>query len=351
MLLLLIPSLGYHGAARQLSLLATQLPRDRFDVRVCCLGPSTPWADDLRRAGLTVDALGWRRLVDPLPFLRLRQVLQSVQPDLVHAWSLASLRALALVGSRVPCVLAAPFAGAQWHERPAWLDRRLLSRALRVVVHSEGEASICRRLGVPGDQLSVIRPGVAEASTAPTDLDVELPGDAKCIVALGPIAAHKGFWEIAWGFDVIRPLYPELRVLATGNGTGMERLRHFIWHSGNTGNIHLLGERPAVQPYLERAHCVWVLPAVPAGTNAALEAMAAGKPVIASNVPPLNEIVIAGETGYLAPPGDKILPSRHTHELLQDVELARRLGEAGRRRAREHFSVAAMVERWSALYE
>src|SRR5262245_57296367 len=76
-----IPHLGYSGAARQLTLLASNLPRDRFESCVCVLGRDGPWNQPLRDAGVEVEALGWTRLLDARPILRLRQLVHDFQPD------------------------------------------------------------------------------------------------------------------------------------------------------------------------------------------------------------------------------------------------------------------------------
>jgi glycosyltransferase involved in cell wall biosynthesis len=86
-------------------------------------------------------------------------------------------------------------------------------------------------------------------------------------------------------------------------------------------------------------------------TNAVLEAMAAGRPVVASRLPGLAEVVAEGETGFLVPRGDKAALARRTRLLLDDPARRRQMGEAARQRAREHFGVAAMVRRFAELYE
>ena len=79
--------------------------------------------------------------------------------------------------------------------------------------------------------------------------------------------------------------------------------------------------------------------------------MAAGKPVIATRLPALAEIVADGEVGCLVPPGDKTELARQTRFLLNDPDRRRAYGEAGRRRAAEHFSVEQLVRRCAELYE
>jgi glycosyltransferase involved in cell wall biosynthesis len=101
-----------------------------------------------------------------------------------------------------------------------------------------------------------------------------------------------------------------------------------------------------------RRAAVVVVPSVwnePFGMPAA-EAQAAGKPVVASGVGGLPEVVIDGETGLLVPPEDPPALASAIGRLLDDPALVRRLGETGRRRAREHFSWDSVARRIDALY-
>ena len=75
-----------------------------------------------------------------------------------------------------------------------------------------------------------------------------------------------------------------------------------------------------------------------------------GVPVVAADVPGVAELVIADETGYLIPVGDRAALARHTQRLLNDAELATRLGTAGRERMQREFGVDAMVGRYVELY-
>jgi glycosyltransferase involved in cell wall biosynthesis len=93
-----------------------------------------------------------------------------------------------------------------------------------------------------------------------------------------------------------------------------------------------------------------------------MEAMAYGVPVIATDIPGTRELVVHGETGFLVPTHDRAATAatvnknvaaglaRHTLHILDSAELARRLGEAARRRMLAEFSVETMVDRYAALY-
>ena len=86
-------------------------------------------------------------------------------------------------------------------------------------------------------------------------------------------------------------------------------------------------------------------------SNSLLEAMAAGRPVVATSVGGNPEVVRHGETGFLVPPGNPEAMSDAIGRLLSDRALAQRLGEAGRIRAESAFTLEAMVGRLEALYE
>ena len=98
--LFVIPDLGYHGDARQLALLARHLPRSRFEPRVCALNAAGPFAEPISAAGVPVENLGWSRRVDPRPLWRLRNLIRSWRPDVIHAWRTSCLRAALLAGGR-----------------------------------------------------------------------------------------------------------------------------------------------------------------------------------------------------------------------------------------------------------
>ncbi len=86
----IIPTLDAHGAEKQLSLLATGLPGERFDVHVCALTRSGPYEAKLRDAGIPVVVIGKRWKLDPAAYSRLKRHIAQLKPDLVHTWLFAA---------------------------------------------------------------------------------------------------------------------------------------------------------------------------------------------------------------------------------------------------------------------
>jgi glycosyltransferase involved in cell wall biosynthesis len=358
-ILFVIPSLDYGGAARQLTLIAEGLPRDRFRNRVCVLGPSDPWAEELRAAGVEVDILGWKRPLEAAPFFALHRLLAELRPDVVHCWGRTALRAVAAVGGvrgggRLFVSAALPSG-----RHTNWFDGWLLRRADVVMAFGEAEADRCRRLGVRAERVAVVAPGVRPAPLTPDPSprnsgergeDGQIPA-GRFLFGTGPIEPHKGFRDAVWALDILHYLYDDLRLVLAGDGSDRPRLEEFARDIEVDNRVVLLGRRPDLAPWLHRAELVWVPSRTSGGECAALEAMAAGRPVIATRLPNLAEIVADGVAGCLVPPGDKTELARQTRFLLNDADRRRAYGEAGRRRAAEHFSVEGLVGRCAELYE
>jgi glycosyltransferase involved in cell wall biosynthesis len=352
-ILFLIPRLDYHGAARQLTLLAAGLPRPAFEPVVCVLGEAGPLTAPLDKAGVRVVTLGWGRRpagwLDPRRLIRLGRLLDSMRPQIVHVWQVEPLRVLRLLpsGWRKPVVLSAAW-GAPC---PGAIDRWLLRRVDRFAVQGETEANRSRQLGVEESKLVVVPPAV---SSPPADVSAtlaSLPAGARFIACMGTFERHKGFGDAVWAFDILRMLYADLHLVLIGTGPDHDRLLQFARNIHCVKSVHMPGERADSPALLARAEVVWVPDRVDGSLSVALEAMAVSRPVVASRLPGLAEVVLDGQTGILVPPGQPVELARHTRPLLESAELRRRLGEAGRQRAVEHFPVSELVRRCMMMYQ
>jgi glycosyltransferase involved in cell wall biosynthesis len=348
----LIPSLDYGGAARQLVLLAAGLPRDRFTPRVCTLGRPTPWAETLRTAGVEVEVLSWKRVFDMRLWLRLRDALRSFQPDVLHVWNLPRLWPVLYLrrwvsGARL--IISAP---GSMSRLDRWVVR---SGKERIAVGGPAAARRMRALGVAEDRLVQIPPGVLlpDLSAPPAGTlreELGLPPQALLLAGVGPLEPERGFYDAVWALDILKYIRDDLHLVLIGRGPDRPRLLRFARSIDVAGQVHLLGEQPDVGILLRQVDLVWVPNRREGGHNAALEAMAAAKAVVAARQPGLAEIVRDGETGLLHRSGDKAALARLTRLLLDNPEKRRQLGEAGRRCAEEHFPAAALVQRYSAVY-
>ncbi len=340
--LFVVSSLDYSGVARSLAHLAAGLPRDRFAVRIAVLGTPTPWVDQLATAGVALDVLGWRRPFDLHPLLYLNRLVARELPAVVVAWGAKAAWALLPSGACRPGGMR--LAEVLPPGRPGWALRWLLRHCGGVLALGRAEAERYRAAGVPAERLAVVPPGVPLPEHLPPPAQAPgLPVEARVILCPGPLGRHKGHRDAAWALDILRLVHPNVHLVISGEGPGTAAVRRLMDSSKLHDCVHLLGPVGDPGPWLARAEVVWVPALREGGRFAALEAMAAGRPVIASRLPGLAELVDPERTGRLTEPGDKVDLARQTRLLLDQPEQARQMGEAGRQRVREHFGLGAFL--------
>lgn len=325
-LLHLLPSLDYSAAGRQVGLLAPIL-REQFDLHVAALGPDGPLAAPLRAAGVPVHALG----AGPSGWYRLARLVGDLGPTAVHAWRLRPLRAAGamreLGRGLFRLVASEPWRGG----RPTRLDRRLLENADVATITSAADADALHRLDVPAARIRELPPAVAPPPPDPPLLDVPLPAGAKVVMCVGALTLPHGFRDAVWAADILRYPVPDLHLVVVGDGPDRGRLERFARGINPAGgHAHFLPARPDAATLLARADIVWVPSQAECGRQVLLEAMAAGRPVVATALPGLAALVADGQTGLLAPPGDPAELARRTRPLLDDPARAARLGAAAR---------------------
>lgn len=158
---------------------------------------------------------------------------------------------------------------------------------------------------------------------------------------------HLGLLQI-WKRVLART--PKARLLLVGDGLLRAAVERAAENLKLDGSVRFLGVRADVKEIMGNSD-VFLFPSRHEGFGiAALEASGAGLPVVGTNIPGLNEVVADGETGLLHGIEDVEGMAAAVSELLEDKERAHKLGEAGRRRVREHFSATSSAERLLGLY-
>jgi glycosyltransferase involved in cell wall biosynthesis len=183
----------------------------------------------------------------------------------------------------------------------------------------------------------------------PSALRRELGASAgdELIGAIGNVAPRKGFRTLLEAFRLVARARPRARLVVIGapeDPVEFEALRKLGADADLSGRASFLGAKSRAWRYAA-AFDILVAPSLRTESFGlmALDAMRAGKPVVASRVGGLPEVVADGETGLLVPVGDAAATAAAIERLLADPAAARRMGEAGRRRAEALFSSARMA--------
>jgi glycosyltransferase involved in cell wall biosynthesis len=238
------------------------------------------------------------------------------------------------------------------------LRSRLLYRSLtrRVAAISPAVARALEAGGVPPERIRLIWSSIDPAKLAPVrsrdDVRAELGAkpDELVLLALGALVRRKGLDVL---LDALAELErKDLRPLLWlgGEGDARPKLEKQAKTLGLAQRVQFLGSRRDVADLLAGSD-VFVMPSRREGLGvAALEAMAAGKPLVASNVGGLGEAVVDGSTGLLVPPDDAVALAAALERLLGDRDLRARCGAAGPERIRFTFHVDRMVASYETLY-
>ncbi|MBM3979337.1 MAG: glycosyltransferase family 4 protein [Planctomycetes bacterium] len=242
-----------------------------------------------------------------------------------------------------------------------WLDRRHLRFMDHVVCVSEGQAAKVRRwCRVPARRLSVIRNSARLSAfesadpTARARLLGFFASDAavsQIVLGAGRFSPEKGFGVLVEAAAAICKDNPRAGVVLFGEGPLRGDLEARVARLGLTGRVVLPGFRTDLDSLIGGADVV-VLPSYTEGLpNVALEASAAGVPVVATTVGGTPEVIADGATGFLVPPGEPAAIAAKVTDLLRAPDLRADFGTAGRARMRALFTFDAQAKAYLQLID
>lgn len=353
-----IPTLDRGGAEKQLCLLAAGLPREIFDVHVVLLTRDGPRRAALDAAEIPVTLIGKRMKADPTAYFRLKNVLRSLRPDIVHTWIFAanSYGRAAAASLGVPAILGSERCVDLWKtSRHFWIDRYLARRSQAITTNSQGVQAFYAEHGVDADLFRVIPNGIA-ASTATTISRQEacermrVDPQRHLLVAVGRLWPQKRYRDLIWAAEMLGTMRGDTTLVIIGDGPQQgELLRHRDAVS-NDQRVRFCGQRDDVAELLPHFKAFWIGSAYEGQSNSVMEAMRAGVPVIASDIPGNRDLVVHEETGFLVPLGDAAGFARETQHLLENPEESNAMGHAAMERIKNEFSVQQMIDRHAELY-
>jgi glycosyltransferase involved in cell wall biosynthesis len=350
--LYVINDLARAGAETQLVALACALPRARYEVRIVVLKERNDFVDVLAAASIPVVALHRKGPADVGVVWRLAREVRRFRPQVLHSFLFPANLFAAVAGRAlgVPRVIVSQRSSYEatlpltWR----WIARAGHRLAHRVIVNSRAALQEELAAGGPAALLVHVPNAAREAGPVP-DRAGDMPS-MPFVLSVGQLDVPKGHCVLlaAWP-DVVRAR-PEARLVLVGDGPCHSALGDQARALGVEGSVTLAGFRADAGRFIAACRLL-VQPSLTEGMpNAVLEAMSAGRAVVASRVGGLPEIVVDGETGFLVAPGDARALADAILGLLADPERAARLGAAGAARARAGFSIDAVRMAIETIY-
>ncbi|MCA9139355.1 MAG: glycosyltransferase [Planctomycetales bacterium] len=357
-LALIIPTMDQGGAEKQLALLAIHLPKDQFDVHVFLLTRDGPRSETLRQANIPVTVIGKQFKADPTALLRLKRKLVEFSPDIVHTWLFAanSFGRAAACWAKVPTVIASERCVDPW--KSWWhfvIDRYFAKRSTAITTNSPAVREFYAAHGIDGELFHVIPNGIP----APTSSGISreeafgrlgVANERKLLISVGRLWPQKRYRDLIWAAELVACTRDDTTLVIIGDGPQKADLLRFRDSVTIPKHVAFVGQRNDVADLLPHADMFWIGSEYEGQSNAVIEAMQAGVPVIATDIPGNRDLVIDGVTGRLVPLGDRAAMARETLDLLANAEVANNLADAAKNRIATEFSVRQMVDSHADLY-
>lgn len=323
-----------------------------------------PLGRRLLEAGVEVDEELAPSRSDLLQIRDLIHYLREHPPDVLYF--LDHTNALFYAGlasrfvGRIPAALGVHQTGrADGSPSLSLVDRLMLSRIAAVIALSAGHAQYLEEVEqVSAAKLRVISNGVDTSRFRPIADDARrldarsrfksIPADDIWVAMVAALRPEKNH-ELA--IEALAQAEHPARLLVVGDGPRREALQAHAQALGVAESVHFLGRQNDIQGILGASDLLMLSshPRVETFPLCVLEAMAAGLPVVATDVGSLGEMIVDGETGRLVPAGDVRALRTALDELVGDAALRQRWGSAARERAVERFSIERMIDEQAAL--
>lgn len=351
-ILYLVIGLEIGGTEIQLLELLKKLDREKYNPIVCCIKKRGVLADDIEKIGIRVKSLNMESRLNLLAFPKLIGILRKERIDILHTFLFWANILGRLAGriARVPIIISGERCINLRKKKVAILIDRLTSRwADKIVVISKAiKNTLIKREKISPEKIEVVYNGIDLSSFRIEDKrEKDSIPKVGIVGRLHPDKGHRYFLEAA--AQIIKKK-PKVEFRVVGNGPLRKELEALSNKLELSGKVIFAGERRDILKIISSLN-ILVLSSLEEGLgNVLLEAMATGKPVVATKVGGVPEVVLDGETGILVPPKNSDALARAILKLLMNRALARGMGQAGRKRVEKYFNIDRMVNETEKVY-
>lgn len=357
-ILYIVSQLGQGGAEQQLYYLLKYL---KPHATVLSLAPGGYWLKPFQELGYRVIEVPRSGSYDPSRLVKVMQTVRAEKPDIVHLWMDGIPGAYGRLGTLLlryrPTIV-----GIRNHPArdPGWYGRvrRLLLNRHISLFNGNAVSSLdylVEREGIPQTRTRYIPNGIELHRFAPRQDDEAkklLPEGwrEKVIVGtVGALAARKSPEVFVRLVRRVVDENPDIRFIHAGDGPLRDSTHQLSRELKLDDHLLFLGSRSDV-PDVLRAMDIFIMTSSNEGTpNAAMEAMATALPCVVTDTGDCKELVLEGQTGFVAPVGDVDCLAGHILRLAGDAALRQRLGQAGYARV-QAYDVHPMAEQYQAMY-
>lgn len=358
------------GGEKVLFDLATSLKERGHDVSVICPDPGQ-LPDELRKVGIETTIIPFHKTYDIRAARRLAQFITREQIEVLHSHSMLTNIVSRVAGrlARVPVSVSTEHLTMELGRggRSGEIIERLKARYYRildnytsrynqqVIAVSNAVRDDLVEQGIPTSRITVIQNGINIPDINPTArdrirLDLGIKPGETVIGAVGRLSPQKDYPTLLRAFKEVESSCPEAILLIAGDGYLRDNLEKLTDELGIRERVKFLGYRSNVLEVVS-SFDIYALSSLWEGLPlAVLEAMAMGKPVVATSVPGTQEAVNEGETGFLVPLKDNQALSQGIIKLVCNQKKIKLMGDAGRRRWNDCFSLTRVIDEHEELY-
>jgi glycosyltransferase involved in cell wall biosynthesis len=310
------------------------------------------------KEGLDLIPLAPKTEMDLRAAWRLSRVVKQLKPDIIHAHDPHGVAMAGLALSMSTQLAKPPLVASRrvdFHLRGGRMSRWKYRQVDFFICASEAIRRMLVADGVPEVRTTTVHEGidierVDAAPPAKLHQELWLPHQAPLVGNVAALTPHKGQRHLIEAAALVVRQVPDARFIIAGEGELRESLERQIKEHRLEKHVMLTGFRPDVLS-LHKAFDIFVMSSITEGLGTSLlDAMAAGKPVVATLAGGIPEVVADGATGFLVQPRDHAAMAAAIVKLLNDRSLRERLGAAGRTRAVREFSADRMLKETLKVY-
>lgn len=356
---------GIAGSEKHLLELLPRLNRKKYDITFLVLsepGRSVKrYFDLLEKNGVQTAEIIIRANADPICFWQIFRYIKSCQFSVVHTHLIHA----DVYGFLAARLARAPFLVSTRHNDNPFRTRLILRALLgpiyrsydHIIAISDWLAQFSHDIeGVHSRNITTVHYGLNPQESQDSSIlklreTLSVSRSCQLIVSVGRIIEQKGHSFLIEAIDQLVRMGQDIYLIIVGDGPKRRSIEAQIRNHSLEQHVRITGWQQDVNPFL-RAADIFVHPSLWEGFGLVLlEAMISQKPIVASSVSAIPEIVVDGVTGILVLPADAMSLSEGLCRLLEDPGLAKSMGERGRARALEAFSPDRMVRETERVYQ